>query len=316
MNIKMDYTQLVTEGINPKTREIDLCGTEEILWMIHSEDCKVAPAVGQELPKIAQAVEMIVEGMQEGGRLIYAGAGTSGRLGVLDASECPPTFGTDPEMVVGIIAGGDRALRIPIEGAEDSEDLGAQDVDRLNVGLNDTVVGITASGNAPYVLGAVRRARQRGAATVALCNARPGTVIDAAEVAIVPVVGPEVIMGSTRMKAGTADKMVLNMISTAVMVRLGKTYQNLMVDLSASNKKLRDRSVRIIMQAVGVSRWEAEEALRASGGGLKSALLMLLCGCSIDTAVSLLEQEPNVRKAHWICSRAEELLRRELPGMM
>lgn len=312
----MDYTRLATEGVNPATVGIDLCETEEILQLIHAEDQKVIPAVGRVLPEIALAVDRTVAGMRAGGRLIYVGAGTSGRLGVLDASECPPTFGTSPEQVVGLIAGGDRALRSPVEGAEDDEALGQADMDRLKAGRNDMVVGVTASGNAPYVLGAVRRAKERGAATTALCCARPGAVIDAADIAIVPVVGPEVIMGSTRMKAGTAGKLVLNMLSTAVMVRLGKVYQNLMVDLEASNRKLRDRAVRIIMEAVGVSRPAAEEALREAGGALKPALLMLLCGCSLDSAESLLEKEPNVRRAQWICARAGELLERDPIGLL
>lgn len=311
----MDYTKLATEGVNVDTTGIDLCDTAEILRLIHAEDAKIVPAVGQVLPELAQAVDLAVKGMSQGGRLIYAGAGTSGRLGVLDASECPPTFGTDPGQVVGIIAGGDGALRRSVEGAEDDEELGAADIERLDVGPLDTVVGITASGNAPYVLGAVRRAKELGAATVALCNARPGTVIDEAEVAIVPIVGSEVIMGSTRMKAGTADKMVLNMLSTTVMIRLGKVYENLMVDLEASNRKLRDRAVRIIMQAVGVRRRDAEEALAASGGALKPALLMLLTGCGLEAAVELLEKEPNVRKASQIAIRAGELLNRDPVGM-
>jgi len=299
----MDYSNLATEGINPNTLDIDLCCTDEILRRIHMEDCLVAPAVGLELSNIALAVDRIVEGMSQGGRLIYVGAGTSGRLGVLDASECRPTFGVDPGQVVGRIAGGDRALRYSVEGAEDSEEQGAQEADALELSENDTLVGITASGTAPYVLGAVRRARERGAFTVALCNTRPGAVIDAADMAIVPVVGPEVIMGSTRMKAGTADKLVLNMISTTVMIRLGKVYQNLMVDLSARNRKLNDRALRIIMQAVGVSREEAERALKESGGELKPALLILLCGCGLEEARDLLGQEPSVRKAKelWSC---------------
>lgn len=302
----MDYSHLATEGVNLNTRDIDLCDTREILRRIHTEDSAIMPAIGRVLPEIAQAVDLIVAGMKKGGRLIYAGAGTSGRLGVLDASECPPTFGADPGQVVGVIAGGDAALRISVEGAEDDQALGAADIDRLGLGCGDTLVGITASGNAPYVLGAVYRARERGAATVALCNACPGTVIDAADIAIVPVVGPEVIMGSTRMKAGTADKLVLNMISTTVMIKLGKVYQNLMVDLSASNKKLRDRAVRILMQAAGVSRGQAEEALKKSGGELKPALLILLCGCGLDAAVSLLKKEPNVRKSYELCLRTAE----------
>lgn len=292
-----NYAQMTTEGINPRTTNIDLCETEEILRLIHQEDSRAAPAVGQVLPEIARAVDTAVSGLRRGGRLIYVGAGTSGRLGVLDASECPPTFGTDPGMVVGVIAGGDKALRRAVEGAEDSYGTGAAAMDELDVNEADTVVGITASGSAPYVLGAMERARALGAATVALCNTRPGSVIDTADIAIVPVVGPEVIMGSTRMKAGTADKMVLNMLSTAAMIKLGKVYQNLMVDLAATNQKLRDRTVRILMAAAGVCREEAEEALRQTDGKLKPALILLFCGCDMKTAELLLSREPNVRKA-------------------
>lgn len=302
----MDYSNLVTEGINPNTVDIDLCGTGELLRRIHMEDCLVAPAVGLELTNIARAVDMIVEGMRAGGRLVYVGAGTSGRLGVLDASECLPTFGAGQDQVMGLIAGGDSALRRPTEGAEDSEELGAADISTLGLREHDTLVGITASGNAPYVLGALRRARELGASTVAICNAYPGSAIDAADIAIVPIVGPEVIMGSTRMKAGTADKMVLNMLSTAVMIKLGKVYQNLMVDLSASNKKLRDRAVRIIMQAVGAGREEAEAALRQTGGELKPALLLLLCDCGVEEARELLRQEPNVRRAMALWNEGEK----------
>lgn len=293
----MDYARLITEKVNPDTVDIDSSDTAGILQMMHREDCKVAPAVGKVLPEIARAVDVIYARMRSGGRLIYAGAGTSGRLGILDASECPPTFGTEPEQVLGIIAGGDRALRASIEGAEDCYALGGSDIKRLKTAEKDTVVGITASGNAQYVLGAIEQAKRLGAATVAVCNAYPGSVIEAADIAIIPVVGPEVIMGSTRMKAGSAQKMVLNMLSTAVMIKLGKVYRNLMVDLSPSNNKLRDRTVRIIMQAVDVSREEAEQALERCDGHPKPAIVLLLCGCTAETAVLLLEQEPNVRKA-------------------
>lgn len=293
----MDYARLITENVNPDTTNIDLCDTEGILDLIHQEDCKVAPAVGQVLPDIAWAVDVICARMRSGGRLIYVGAGTSGRLGILDASECPPTFGTEPEQILGMIAGGDKALRSAIEGAEDCYALGVSDIQGLKTGKKDTVVGITASGNAQYVLGAIEQANRCGAASVAVCNAFPGSVIDAAGIAIVPVVGPEVIMGSTRMKAGSAQKMVLNMLSTAVMIRLGRVYRNLMVDLAPSNNKLRDRTVRIIMQAVDVSREEAEQALDLCGGSPKPAIVLLLCGCSAETAGMLLQREPNVRKA-------------------
>lgn len=302
---RLDYSNLATETINPRTVDIDLCDTWEILRLIHQEDQNVAAAVGHVLPQIARAVDVIAAGMRRGGRLIYAGAGTSGRLGVLDASECPPTFGTGHDRVVGVIAGGDRALRTPIDGAEDNEAWGGDDICRLKVGPDDAVVGISASGNTPYVVGAVRQAKALGAATVALCNAVPSAVAKAADVAILPIVGPEVIMGSTRMKAGTADKMVLNMISTAVMVKLGKVYQNLMVDLSADNRKLRDRAVRIVMEAVGVGRPEAEAALEASGGAVKPALLTLLCGCGLETAREMLAQEPNVRRSRALLEEGE-----------
>lgn len=293
----MDYAKLTTEQVNPDTMDIDLCSTEGVLELIHREDRKVAAAVGRTLPDIARAVDTVVRGMQAGGRLIYVGAGTSGRLGVLDASECPPTFGTSPEQVVGIIAGGDQALRIAIEGAEDDYELGVSDIDAIGAAAADTVVGITASGSARYVLGALARAKQRGAATVVVCNAAGGQAAQAADIAIVPVVGPEAIMGSTRMKAGTAQKMVLNMISTATMVKLGKVYHNLMVDLCPSNAKLKDRTVRMIMRAVGVSRREAEQALAITHGQPKPAILMLLTDCGPEEAQALLEEERNLRKA-------------------
>lgn len=293
----MDYAKMVTEQVNPDTTDIDLCSTEEILNLIHKEDCKVAWAVGKVLPQIAKAVDAAVEGMKKGGRLIYVGAGTSGRLGILDASECPPTFGTEPGQVVGIIAGGDTAMRNAIEGAEDRYELGAADIEKMDVTEADTVVGITASGSARYVLGALEKAKERHAATAAISNTFPGTATAAADVAIVPVTGPEVIMGSTRMKAGTAQKMVLNMISTATMIKLGKVYHNLMVDLSPSNAKLRDRSARIVMQAADVTRQEAEAALEQAGGSPKLAIIQLLCGCGMETAKEMLERESTIRKA-------------------
>ncbi|WP_322170907.1 N-acetylmuramic acid 6-phosphate etherase [Acutalibacter caecimuris] len=293
----MDYANMITEQANPDTADIDLCSTQEILELIHKEDCKVAMAVGKILPQIAKVVDAAADGMRKGGRLIYVGAGTSGRLGILDASECPPTFGTRPEQVVGIIAGGDIAMRNAIEGAEDNGQMGAADIERMNVCEHDTVVGITASGSARYVLGALEAAKARGAVTGAVCNTFPGVVASAADIAIIPVTGPEAIMGSTRMKAGTAQKMVLNMISTATMVRLGKVYHNLMVDLAPSNAKLRDRSIRIVMQATDVSRQEAEEALKKAQGYPKLAILQLLCGCDIQTARELLENESTLRKA-------------------
>ncbi len=307
----MDYSELTTEKVNPNTVNIDTCSTMEILEEIHAEDCKVADAVGRTLPEIEKAVDIIVERIRSGGRLIYVGAGTSGRLGVLDASECPPTFRTDPNLVVGIIAGGDKALRTSVEGAEDCYSQGGKDLDRLYVSEKDAVVGISASGNAPYVLGALEHAKKLGAASIALCNTFPGSVIQAADVTIVPIVGPEAIMGSTRMKAGTAQKMVLNMLSTAAMIKLGKVYHNLMVDLSPSNHKLKDRTIRIIMQATGVPRAKAEHALQQAKGETKTAILCLLCHCSVEEARSLLEKEQTISRA---VSLYEEQQKRQIVG--
>lgn len=283
----LDYKKLTTEQVNPATADIDLCSSEEIVRLINEEDKKVAEAVSRCLPQIAQAVDAIVDGMEKGGRLYYIGAGTSGRLGVLDASECPPTYSTDPSLVVGIIAGGDTALRNAVEGAEDDAAMGKKEMALRGIGPHDVVVGITASGSARYVYGALEEARARGAVTVALCNTAPAALSQTADISILPVVGPEAIMGSTRMKSGTAQKMVLNMLSTAAMVRLGKTYHNLMVDLSPSNIKLVDRSVRIVMQATGAERPQAEEALKA-GGSPKNAIVMLLTGCTPQEAAKAL----------------------------
>ncbi len=279
----MDYNQLTTEQVNPRTVNIDLCSTEEIVRLINDEDKKVAEAVEAVLPQVAKAVDTITTRMQKGGRLFYIGAGTSGRLGVLDASECPPTFGTDPGLVVGIIAGGDVALRTGIEEIEDQADQGVADLHCHQIGPLDTVVGISASGSAAYVVGALREAKKIGAATIAISNSPHSHIAQEADIAILPIVGPEAIMGSTRMKAGTSQKMVLNMLSTATMIRCGKTYQNLMVDMIPSNRKLRDRSVRILMKATNLPREKAEEALNLSGN-TKIALVMLLANCDADTA--------------------------------
>lgn len=311
----MDPIELLglgTEMRNPGTMNLDEMTPAEIISTMNREDAGVVAAVAETLPQVARIVEFATQSLRQGGRIIYIGAGTSGRLGVLDAVECPPTFGVTDQEVMGLIAGGEGAFVKAKEGAEDDEEQGGRDLDAVGLTARDTVIGLTASGRTPYVLGALRRAREVGCPTAAISCNRGAQASRLADAAVEVDTGPEVLSGSTRLKAGTAEKMILNMISTASMVGVGKVYQNLMVDLSASNKKLRDRSVRIIMQAVGVGRQEAEEALQASGGDLKPALLMLLCGCSIDTAVSLLEREPNVRKAYWICSRAEELLRRDV----
>ncbi len=244
----------ITESRNLATRNIDTVSTLEMVRLINAEDAKVAAAVEAELPAIAEAIDRIAERMQTGGRLIYVGAGTSGRLGVLDASECPPTFNAAPEQVVGLIAGGEAALTTAVEGAEDDREAGARDIAALDVGAQDSVVGIAASGGTPYVLGGLAEARRRGALTVSLACNRPAPVHELADVVIAPVVGPEVVTGSTRLKAGTAQKMALNMLSTGVMIRLGKTYGNLMVDVQATNAKLRARARRIVVAAVQDAR--------------------------------------------------------------
>lgn len=279
----------MTEGRSPYT-DLDAKSTREILEIINREDSSVPEAVRRVIPQIERVVEAVVEAFAKGGRLFYVGAGTSGRLGVLDASECPPTFGVPPHQVQGIIAGGDAALRRSSEETEDRREDGMHDIAQAGVGPADVVVGIAASGRTPYVLGALEEARRRGATTVGLvCN--PDAELDRwADMVIAPVVGPEVLMGSTRMKAGTAQKLVLNMISTTAMIRSGKVYSNLMVDLQASNEKLKVRALRIIHLATGCSRAQAEEAFRATGGRVKPAIVMLLAGCSAEEANRLLEQ--------------------------
>lgn len=258
--------------------------------IINREDATVPDAVRRVIPQIEQVVEAVVDAFSKGGRLFYVGAGTSGRLGVLDASECPPTFGVPPEQVQGIIAGGDAALRRSSEETEDRREYGEHDIAEAGVGPNDVVVGIAASGRTPYVVGALQEARRRGATTVGLVCNPDAELVRWADLSIAPIVGPEVLMGSTRMKAGTAQKLVLNMISTTAMIRSGKVYSNLMVDLQASNEKLKVRALRIIQLATGCSRDEAEEAFRATGGRAKPAIVMILAGCSAEEAHRLLEE--------------------------
>ncbi|MCK2216667.1 N-acetylmuramic acid 6-phosphate etherase [Actinomadura sp. ATCC 31491] len=269
----MNLSQLTTEAADPRFSGIDTMSVAELAATMNAADADVPAAVARALPQITAAIEAAAERMQRGGRLVYVGAGTPGRLGVLDASECPPTFGTPPEQVFAIIAGGARAIVSPCEGAEDDERAGAAAVDAAGIGPLDTVVGIASSGRTPYVVAAVRRAAERGALTVGLaCNA--GTPLgETAEHAIEVLVGPEVISGSTRLKAGTAQKLVLNMFSTIVMVRLGKTYGNLMVDVKASNGKLRDRAVRIVRTITGAGRAEALSVLRQNGFNVKQAVV-------------------------------------------
>lgn len=275
---------LTTEAIDPALTEWDALDTLTRLRLMNDEDAKVAAAVALELPQIARAVSRAAASLRAGGRLIYVGAGTSGRLGVLDASECPPTFGVAPGVVTGIIAGGDGAMFQAVEGAEDDPDAGAAAMVEADVTARDTVVGLSASGQAPFVLGALQQAAKRGAATVALTNNRPSALEAAALITIAPVVGPEVLAGSTRLKSGTAQKMVLNMISTNAMVEVGKTYGNLMVDVQATNTKLRARAARIVRQVTGAAPERITETLAAADGSAKVAILMLQTGLSAADA--------------------------------
>jgi len=274
---------LTTEQRNHASMDIDFRSVEEILVLINNEDKRVALAVETQLPYIAKAVELVVETLRNEGRLLYIGAGTSGRLGILDAVECPPTFGTDPKMIQGLIAGGEKAMFRAQEGAEDYEKNGARDIDKKNIRKNDVVCGIAASLRTPYVIGAVKRAKQLGAHTIYVTtNPRSSFSLpefsgltSAIDIAICPEVGPEIIMGSTRMKSGTAQKLVLNMITTAAMVRLGKVYENMMIDLQMTNQKLRERAKRIVMIVTGISYDEATEALMKSSFQVKTAIVMI-----------------------------------------
>ena len=269
-----EVAALLTESRNPRTMDLDTLGTAEILRRINEEDQEVPRAVGRALPEITRAADFAAESFRAGGRLVHVGAGTSGRLGVLDAVECQPTFGAPPGMVVGLVAGGLKAFEGPVEGAEDRAEDGASEMDSLKIASRDTVVGVAASRRTPYVLGALARARELGAHTVYL-NMSPGSGKGAAaDVEISIPVGPEVLTGSTRMKAGTAQKLVLNMISTAAMVRIGKTYENLMVDLKATSEKLRERSRRIVMTVTGAGYAEAVDWIERAGGSVKLALVM------------------------------------------
>lgn len=289
---------LVSEDRNPRSMDIDLLPTMDVLREINQDDKGVASAVEAVLPQIAEAVDAIVAAFRRGDRLIYIGAGTSGRLGVLDASECPPTFSVPEEMVVGLIAGGDHALRHAVEGAEDDPDQGARDLEQIALTPGDVVVGIAVSGRTPYVIGALDYARSLGARTVALsCN--PDAVIGAmADIAISPVVGPEILTGSTRLKSGTAQKLVLNMLTTASMIRIGKSYQNLMVDLKASNRKLVARAARIVMQATGCDLDQASRVLALTDNDVKLAILVEISGMDVEDArVALQEAGGFLRKA-------------------
>lgn len=279
-----------TEQINPRTRDIDQLSTLAILEKINAEDALVHQAVAQALPQIAQVVDAIVYGFEQGGRLLYFGAGTSGRLGVLDASECPPTYGADPEQVQGMIAGGDIALRHAVEGAEDDVALGESDVEALEVGQHDVVVGISASGHAPYVHGVIDAAKARGAFTACIVCHPGSKLIARVKQAIVVDVGPEVVAGSTRMKAGTAQKLVLNMLSSTAMIQTGKTYENLMVDVQPTNEKLKARATRMVSTLAKVSETQAQETLQTTQFQVKPAIVMLVKQCDLKTAQAILDQ--------------------------
>lgn len=284
----MNLGSLVSESRNPATMNLDEMTTLEMVASFNHEDSKVPEAIRAVLPEVAQAVDMAAASFKAGGRLIYLGAGTSGRLGVLDASECPPTFGVPHGLVVGLIAGGPGALLKAVEGAEDSEELGVTDLKNLQITPADTIVGLAASGRTPYVIGALRYARELGCDTVAISCNPDSPIAHEAQVAISPVVGPEALTGSTRLKSGTAQKLVLNMISTGAMVKNGKVYQNLMVDVKATNVKLVDRACRIVVEATGAARADAEAALSQTDFEVKPAILMILANISAQEAIQRL----------------------------
>lgn len=275
---------MLTETRNPRTTDIDRLSTLEILQTMNAEDATVSGAVAKTVPQIAQAVDMIVERLRAGGRLFYVGAGTSGRLGILDAAECVPTFSTPPELVQAIIAGGERAVTLPVEGAEDSREQGRADLLARGITAQDVVVGIAASGRTPYVIAALESASEVGAGTIAISCNQPAPVLDAAQIKIAALVGPEIITGSTRLKAGTAQKLILNMLSTASMIRLGKVYGNLMVDVKISNQKLAERARRIVAEVTGVSEEEAGALLLQSENEVKTAIVMALLGVTAAEA--------------------------------
>ncbi|MBS4709604.1 N-acetylmuramic acid 6-phosphate etherase [Aeromonas caviae] len=285
----IDLSSMITETRNPASVEIDQLSTLEMLRVINQEDQQVALAVGQLLPEIARAVDAIAAAFGKGGRLVYIGAGTSGRLGILDASECPPTYGVSAEQVIGLIAGGYKAILQAVENAEDDAELGAQDLKNIQFCANDVLVGIAASGRTPYVLGAMAHASAVGA-TVCSISCNPGSPLArAADISMVAVVGPEIVTGSSRMKAGTAQKLILNMLSTGAMIRTGKVYGNLMVDVEATNAKLVERQKRIVMEATDCDRTTAERALAQADNHCKTAIVMILAGLTADEARTRLQ---------------------------
>lgn len=289
-NLLQTLSTLITEQRNPNSMHVDSLSALEIVQLMNDEDKQVPLAIEKCLPQIAQAVECIVAAFQQGGRLVYIGAGTSGRLGVLDASECPPTFGVSPEMVKGIIAGGERALRHPIEGAEDSKAQAVVDLQTIQFSSKDVLVGIAASGRTPYVIGALEYAKSLGSVTASIASNPNSAMANIVDIAIDTVVGPEVLTGSSRLKSGTAQKLVLNMLTTASMILMGKCYQNLMVDVQASNEKLKARAIRIVMQATDCDKAIAEETLKQADQNAKLAIMMILSGLERAQAEALLEK--------------------------
>ena len=289
-NLLQTLSTLITEQRNPNSMNVDSLSALEIVQLMNEEDKQVPLAIEKCLPQIAQAVERIVAAFQQGGRLVYIGAGTSGRLGVLDASECPPTFGVSPEIVKGIIAGGERALRHPIEGAEDSKAQAVVDLQTIQFSSKDVLVGIAASGRTPYVIGALEYAKSLGSVTVSIASNPNSAMANIVDIAIDTVVGPEVLTGSSRLKSGTAQKLVLNMLTTASMILMGKCYQNLMVDVQASNEKLKARAIRIVMQATDCDKALAEETLKQADQNAKLAIMMILSGLDRAQAEALLEK--------------------------
>ena len=289
-NLLQTLSTLITEQRNPNSMHVDSLSALEIVQLMNDEDKQVPLAIEKCLPQIAQAVECIVAAFQQGGRLVYIGAGTSGRLGVLDASECPPTFGVSPEMVKGIIAGGERALRHPIEGAEDSKAQAVFDLQTIHFSSKDVLVGIAASGRTPYVIGSLEYAKSLGSVTVSIASNPNSAMANIVDIAIDTVVGPEVLTGSSRLKSGTAQKLVLNMLTTASMILMGKCYQNLMVDVQASNEKLKARAIRIVMQATDCDKALAEETLKQADQNAKLAIMMILSGLDRAQAEALLEK--------------------------
>ncbi|WP_370765385.1 N-acetylmuramic acid 6-phosphate etherase [Haemophilus sp.] len=289
-NLLQTLSTLITEQRNPNSMHVDSLSALDIVQLMNDEDKQVPLAIEKCLPQIAQAVECIVAAFQQGGRLVYIGAGTSGRLGVLDASECPPTFGVSPEMVKGIIAGGERALRHPIEGAEDSKSQAVVDLQTIQFSSKDVLVGIAASGRTPYVIGALEYAKSLGSVTVSIASNPNSAMANIVDIAIDTVVGPEVLTGSSRLKSGTAQKLVLNMLTTASMILMGKCYQNLMVDVQASNEKLKARAIRIVMQATDCDKSLAEDTLKLADQNAKLAIMMILSGLDRAQAEALLEK--------------------------